>query len=97
MTHTLPWLPITSRIGASLLGGYLFTWGFTTLVIALGLAAGHDYHESQHLAFLLAFLVYLVAFLWGFAAASLTRAWIVLAGGGALMTGAAWLLTPSLA
>lgn len=95
MTHTLHWLPITSRVGASLLGGYLFTWGFASLVIALSLSAGSDYHESQHLAFLLAFIVYLVAFLWGFAAASLTRVWAVLAGGGALMTVAAWLLTPA--
>lgn len=97
MTHTLSWLPITSRVAASLLGGYAFTWGFTSLVIALGLAAGSDYHESQHLAFLLAFLVYLGAFLWAFAAASLARVWLVLAGGGALMTAAAWWLTRSLA
>lgn len=96
MASTLHWLPLTSRIAASLLGGYGFVWGFTTLVIALGLVGGIDYDESRKLAYLLAFLVFLGAFLWAFAAASLTRVWLVLAGGGALMTGGAWLLTQSL-
>lgn len=86
---------IVSRIAASLLGGYVFVWGFTVLGIALGLAAGVDYEEARMLAYLLAFLVFLGAFLWAYAVASLKRVWLVLAGGGALMTGAAWLLTRS--
>jgi len=83
---------VTSRIAASLLGGYTVVWGFTTLSITLGVIACMRYGEAQTLAFLLAFLVFLVCFLWTFVAASVTRAWAVLAGGGALMSAAAWLL-----
>jgi hypothetical protein len=87
---------VVSRVAASLLGGYAFVWGFTSLGIALGVAAGTDYHEAETLMYLLAFLVFLGAFCWAFVAASLPRVWGVLAGGGALMTGAAWLLTRGL-
>lgn len=96
MTHSLSWFPVTSRIAAALFGGYAFTWGFTTLLIALGLTFGADLEDSWTLAYLLAFLVYLVAFLWAFAAERVLRVWIVLAGGGGLMTGAAWSLTKAL-
>jgi hypothetical protein len=88
---------ITSRVAASLLGGYAFTWGFTVLGIVLLLLAGLSYHEAQTLAYLLAFLVFLAVFCWAFAAARVLRIWVVLAGGGAAMTGAAWLLTRLLA
>jgi hypothetical protein len=84
---------VASRVAASLLGGYAFTWGFIMLTMALAIAAGMGYGDAQTLAYLLAFLVFLAAFLWAFAAASLARVWTVLAGGGALMTGAAWLMT----
>jgi hypothetical protein len=84
---------IVSRIAASLFGGYVFVWGFTTLTIMLAVAAGMPYGDAQTLAYLLAFLVFLTAFCWTFAAASLGRVWIVLAGGGAAMTAAAWLLS----
>ncbi|MDH6590424.1 hypothetical protein M2165_000313 [Variovorax sp. TBS-050B] len=85
-------LHIASRVAASLLGGYAFVWGFVTLGIALQLAAGVGYDDARLLCNLLAFLVFLACFCWAFAAASLRRVWGVLAGGGALMTGAAWLL-----
>lgn len=88
-------LHITSRVAASLLGGYAFVWGFTTLCIALGLVLGAPYDEARTLAQLLAFLLFLTCFCWAFAAASLARVWAVLAGGGALMTSLAWLLTRS--
>ena len=88
---------IVSRVAASLLGGYVFVWGFTTLVIASGLAGGMRYDEVRTLAFLLAFLVFLTALCWTFAAASVARVWIVLAGGGAAMTVAAWLIARALA
>jgi hypothetical protein len=88
---------IASRIAASLLGGYAFVWGFTTLGIMLGVAAGMPYGAAQTLLFLLAFLVFLVCFCWAFFAASIVRVWAVLAGGGALMTGVAWLISRSLA
>lgn len=87
---------VVSRIAASLLGGYAFVWGFSSLGITLGVAAGSGYHEAETLMYLVAFLVFLVVFCWAYVAASLRRVWGVLAGGGALMTLAAWLLSRSL-
>lgn len=83
---------IASRVAASLLGGWAFVWGFFTLGIAGLVALGQPYDEAYTAVRLLAFLVFLVAFCWAIAAASLTRVWAVLAGGAVLMTGAAWLL-----
>lgn len=88
---------VFGRLAASLLGGYAFTWGFVTLGIALLMGAGLSYGDARTTAFLLAFLVFLVAFLWSFAARSLLRVWLVLAGGGGLMTASAWLLLRDLA
>ncbi len=87
---------IPSRIAASLLGGYAFTWGFTVFGIALLVLAGMSYHEAQTLVFMLAFLVFLAVFCWAFAAVRVARVWLVLAGGGAAMTVVAWLLTRTL-
>lgn len=87
---------ILSRVAASLLGGYAFTWGFSVFGIALLVLAGMTYHEAATLIYILAFLVFLVVFCWAFAAARLTRVWGVLAGGGAAMTVAAWMLTSAL-
>jgi hypothetical protein len=84
---------IASRIAASLLGGYVFVWGFTVLTIVLALAAGMDYDDARTLTYLLAFLVFLTAFCWTYAAQSLTRVWTVLAGGGGAMTALAWFMT----
>jgi hypothetical protein len=92
MIATTRW-QVASRVAAGVFGAYAFMWGFATLGIALGLVAGLPYGEAQTLVYLLAFLVLLVCFLWAFAAASLVRVWLVLAGGGALMTATAWLLT----
>ena len=83
---------VASRIGASLLGGWLFVWGLATLGIVSLLAAGMPYPDAQTLVYLLAFLVFLAALCWSFATASVTRAWLVLAGGGAAMTALAWWL-----
>lgn len=85
-----------SRIGAALLGGYAFTWGFASLGIAALVAFGVDFHEAETGVMLLAFLLFTGLFLWAYAAASLARVWAVLAGGGALMTAAAWLLQRAL-
>ena len=87
---------LASRIAAGVVGGWAFTWGFTALGIALLAVAGMPYHDAQTLLYLLAFLVFLGLFLWAFAAASLKRVWLVLAGGGVAMTAAAWLLTRAL-
>lgn len=88
---------VASRIAASLLGGYAFVWGFTTLGIMLAMAAGMPYGEAQILAHMLAFLVFLGAFLWAYCPASVLRVWAVLGGGGALMSAAAWLMSRGLA
>jgi hypothetical protein len=87
---------IVSRVAASLLGGYVFVWGFVTLGICLLLLAGMPYDDAQTLAYLLAFLVFLWAFCWAFCAARLVRIWAVLLGGGAMMSIAAWLIARSL-
>ncbi len=80
---------VVLRIAAAVLGGYAFCWGFIALFVAGTFAAGMAFHDGEHLASMLGFLLYLGAFLWTFAARSLARVWWVLAGGGALMAGAA--------
>lgn len=81
---------------ASVLGGYAFTWGFAALGIAGLVALGVDFHEAETGVLILAFLVFLTAFIWSFSASRLTRVWAVLLGGGAGMAGAAWLIQKSL-
>jgi hypothetical protein len=77
------------RLAAALLGGYGFTWGFVTLGIAGLHALGMRYDDAWMLVMMLAFLVFLAAVLWGFAARNLLRVWLVFAIGGAAMTLAA--------
>ncbi len=89
-------LNIVSRIGAGVLGGYAFTWGFIALLVGVGFAAQMEFHDAEALGYILGFLIFLVAFLWAFCAESVGRVWLVLAGGGALMTGAAWLVQQAL-
>jgi hypothetical protein len=88
--------PIALRVGAALLGGWAFTWGFVSLVVTGGVALGARYQQAHTTAMLLAFLVFLVALCWAFAAASVARVWVVLAGGALLMTAGAWWLQRSL-
>jgi len=83
---------IASRVAASIVGGYAFVWGFASLGTVLLLAAGMPYSDAQTLCFLLAFLLFTTCICWAIAGQSLVRVWAVLAGGGAVMTGAAWLL-----
>lgn len=87
---------VAARVAASLIGSYAFVWGFGALGISLAVAAGRPYEEAQTLLYLLAFLVYVACFCWAFVAKSLGRVWAVLAGGGAAMTGAAWLVARTL-
>jgi len=87
---------IALRIAAGMVGGYAFTWGFIALVIASLFAARLDFHDAETLGTILGFIVFLVVFLWAFAARSVLRVWLVLAGGGALMAGAAWLVQRAL-
>ena len=98
-TERIPTAParvVVARIAAALLGGYAFTWGFAAFTMAALVAAGMGFHEAEHAALLLAFIVFLLAFLGAFAARSLVRLWAVLAGGGIAMTVAAWALQRSL-
>lgn len=92
MTTARPGLPLIFRVGAALIGGYAFVWGFTSLIVAGTLAVGGDYDEGLTLAYMLAFLVYVAVFLWSFASQHLARVWLSLAGGGAAMTAGAWWL-----
>lgn len=87
---------IISRIAASLLGGWFFVWGFSTLVITSLVALGQAYEEAYTANSLLAFLVFLGIFLWSFATPNLMHLWALLIGGGAIMTMAAWVLQHSL-
>src|SRR5690606_3841366 len=73
-------LPLLLRIGAAVLGGYAFCWGFAALATAGLYGLGLAFHDAEHLAGMLAFLIYLVAFCWAFVARGLARAWLVLAG-----------------
>jgi hypothetical protein len=88
---------VVSRISAGLLGSYAFAWGFVALGASSLIAAGTEFHEASSLVSMLAFLLFLWTFCWAFIAASLARVWIVLAGGGALMTLAGWWLSRSVA
>ncbi len=85
-------LNLASRIAASLIGGYVFTWGLTAFGIAGLVAMSVDFHEAETGMQMLAFLIFLAVFLWAFATPRLARLWLVLAGGGLLMTVAAWTL-----
>jgi len=92
---TTYWVTI-NRIAAALVGGYAFTWGFTALGIAGLVALGVDFHEAETGVLLVAFLVFLGLFLWAFATASVLRVWVLLGGGGVLLTAAAWALQRAL-
>ncbi|KQP35498.1 hypothetical protein [Pseudorhodoferax sp. Leaf274] len=87
---------LVARIAAAVLGGYAFSWGLVALGMAGLFALGMPFHDAEHLTAMLAMLAYLVVFLWAFAARSLPRVWLVLAGGGAVMAGAASLLQSAL-
>jgi hypothetical protein len=95
-SNTVTATAIANRIAASLLGGWAFVWGFSTLGITSLVALGQSYDEARMAVMLLAFLVFLTAFCWTFAAARMARVWAVLGGGAVLMTSAAWLLQRSL-
>lgn len=94
--HPVSRLHVVLRIAAGLLGGYAFTWGFIALGVTLLFAAGMAFHDAEQLSSMLGFLVFLAVFLWAFAARSLPRVWLALAGGGALMAGAASLVQMAL-
>lgn len=77
---------------ASVLGGYAFTWGFAAFGIAALVALGVDFHEAETGVLIVAFVVFLAAFIWSFSASTIARIWAILVGGGAVMASLAWLL-----
>lgn len=81
---------LASRVLASLVAGYTFCWGFVTLGIALLLLRGVPYGDAQTALYLVAFIVFLIVFLWSFVVKSLIRLWLTLVGGGITMTAIAW-------
>ncbi|ARU59486.1 iron uptake protein [Oleiphilus messinensis] len=83
---------VLSRIATALLGSYAFTWGITSLGIAGLVALDVEFHVAEEAMLLIAFLLFLVLFLWAFAAPRLAWVWAVLGGGALLTTTAAWLL-----
>lgn len=83
-TNTLA--PVMNLVAASMLGGYAFTWGFSAFGVAGLVALGADFHDAEAGVHILAFLVFLTVFLWTFTAAKLSRAWVILLGGGLAMT-----------
>lgn len=94
MSQSVSRRPLTAttvlpRIGAALVGGYALAWGFVTLTISGLVAFGVAYDDAWMLAMMLAFLLYLAAFLWSFTTRSAWLAWAILLGTGALMTGTA--------
>ena len=89
---TLTYRHIASRTVVALLGGYVFTWGLIAFGIALLYSAGMEFHDAEQLSYILGLLVFLVAFLVAFGAQGLRKVALVLVGGGAAITAAAWWL-----
>ncbi|WP_338761904.1 iron uptake protein [Massilia sp. METH4] len=87
---------IVHRTAAAVLGGYAFSWGVIAFGTAALFAAGMEFHDAEHLSYLVGLLVFLVAFLLAFAARSLGRVWLVMLGGGAVLAAAASLLQQQL-
>ena len=81
-----PAWPIASRIFASLVGGYLFTWGLIAITIATLIPLGIEFHDVEMGMLMLGLLVYLSLFLWGMATDKLIWLWLILFGGGVTMT-----------
>jgi hypothetical protein len=71
---------------ASLFGSYVFVWGSFSLGVPLGVAIGMPYHDAETLLRMLAFPIFVGCFCWTFSTRSLSRVWLSLLAGGALMT-----------
>lgn len=94
MAAPVPHSPhLASRVLASVLGAYVFSWGFSALLQGAGAKFGFE--DAYFLAELLNFVVFFLAFLWAYAARSLALLWCAFGCGGATMAGVAWLLTHS--
>jgi hypothetical protein len=74
------------RITAAVFGGYVFTLGCAVFGITGLVSLGIAYDQARVSLMLIAFLIFLCAFLWSFAAKNLALLFAVLFGGGAVMT-----------
>lgn len=92
----MPPIALLLRIGAAILGGYAFCWGFIAVAHSGLYGLGMPFHDAEHLSAILGVLLYLTVFLWSFAARRIGVIWAVLLGGGGLMTGAAALIQRAL-
>ena len=95
-SSTLTRSHIAWRTAVALLGGYVFTWGIVAAGVTVLFGAGMEFHDAEHLSYIVGILVFLGAFLAGFAARDLCRTAVTLVGGGALLTVMAWLLQQQL-
>lgn len=76
-----PALHTTSRILATIVGGYAATIGVVTLTsVLLALLFGMQRSEAVVLMTILGFLGYTAVIIWGFAERRLLRVWTVLVG-----------------
>ncbi|HEY1394590.1 iron uptake protein [Roseateles sp.] len=89
-------LQLLSRIAAAILGGYAFCWGFIAIAHSGLYALGMSFHDAEHLSAILGVLLFLVVFLWSFAARRIGVTWAVLLTGAGVMTGAAALIQRAL-
>lgn len=92
VSPTLSTRHIIGRIAAGILGGYAFVWGAIALLHAGLYALGMPFHDAEHLSSIIGFLLYLILFLWAFAAQNLTKVWLIFVGGGLAMTASASLI-----
>ncbi|MCR6651375.1 MAG: iron uptake protein [Cellvibrionaceae bacterium] len=77
---------------ASVLGSYAFAWGFSAFGIAGLVALGVDFHEAETGILISALLVLLGVFIWSFSVRKVNRIWVMLVGGGLIMTMLGWLI-----
>lgn len=89
-------LQVIARIGAAVIGGYAFAWGFVAAGASLMFAAGMGFHDAEFLASLLGVLAFLAVFLWAIAAKRPWRAWLLLLAAGGLLSLVASLVQRSL-
>ncbi len=81
-----PRLQLAARVGAGVVGGYVFTWGLIAAGMALLFKAGVEFHDAEFLASAIGLLAWLVVLLATIAGRRHPlRAWLGLLGGGALL------------
>ncbi len=84
-------LRVALRVTAAIFGAYGFAWGLAAFGSQVGALVGMAPAEAVTFASLAALLALPAAALWAFAVPRAVMGWLVLGGGGALLTGAAYL------